>query len=176
MGKSHRRCSDIHRTMPRLSLLALRLCRVWRLSVSVLLGIIVFGHRVRVIPWVAQSFFGHGIVAADTKRLATKDPIHGKDHPHKKSPLGKRLQRVFRTGRGEAAGRASLKRRQNLLIKADQPNAQIFHCVRSDENMSNFANPRRSSRSTSVAFTCRIPSRGLITTRYPFFSSGSTAR
>ena len=112
-----------NRAMPRLSLLSLRLCRLRRLSVSVLLGIIVFGHRVRVIPWVAQSFFGYGIVAADAKRLATKDPIHGKNHPYEKSPLGKRLQCVFRTGRGKAAGREPLKRRQNLLIKADQPNA-----------------------------------------------------
>lgn len=152
------------------------LCLVFVLCKAVHLRVKILCHRRNLISAVAKSFLGYRIIARCTKGLAAKNSHNREKHSHKKSALLKCLYRISRAGWSKTAGRSALEGREIFLVKTNEPYTQVLHSVTFSRNISSFEKPLRKSLSTSVDLISRIPSLGVITTKYPVLSSGSTAR
>ena len=152
------------------------LCVVFVFFEAVFFRIKILCHRLSFVSAIAKSFFRYGIISRRAEGLTAKDSHGCEQHSHKKSALLKCLYCISRAGWRKTAGRPPLEGREILLVKTNKPNTQVLHSVTFSWNISNFANPRRKSLSTSVDLISRIPSLGEITIKYPVLSSGSTAR
>lgn len=143
---------------------------------AVFFRIKILCHRSDLVSAVTESLFGYGIVSRCAEGLAAKDAHCREQKPYKKSALLKCLNGICRAGWGKPTGGSALEGREILLVKTNEPYTQVLHGVVLSWNISSFANPRRSSFSTSVDLILRIPSLGAITIKNPVLSSGSTAR
>ena len=152
------------------------LCVVFIFFEAVFFRIEILCHRLSFVSAVAKSLFRYGIISRRAEGLAAKNAHDHQQKADKKSALLKCLYCISRAGWRKTAGRSALEGREILLVKTNEPNTQMLHSVTFSWNISNFANPRRKSLSTSVDLISRIPSLGEITIKYPVLSSGSTAR